>query len=79
MVGMVSGDSQIWLNPSMPISSTTAVTNRDPSAYCFIFRSMPSNRRTVCSTRPAVRRRLLNFSLISATDGTTCGPTASIT
>ena len=79
MVGIVAGDSQTLLKPSMPIWSTTARTKRAPSAYWRIFRSMPSSRRMACSTRPAVRRLVLNRSLISATDGTTWGPTASIT
>ncbi len=79
LVGSVSGDIQTLLKVAMPASSTTALTNLDPSAYCFIFRSIPRMRRNVCSMRPVEPRRELNRSLIWATDGTTCGPTASIT
>ena len=78
-LGSVSGDVQTLLKSAMPTSSTTALTNREPSAYCFIFRSMPRMRRMVCSIRPLDPRRALNRSLICATEGTTCGPTASIT
>ena len=52
LVGRVSGEVQTLLKVAMPAFSTTARTNREPSAYCFIFRSMPSMRRSACSIRP---------------------------
>src|SRR5262249_18145898 len=79
LTGRVSGDVQTLLKSAMPTSSTTALTNREPSAYCFIFRSMPSMRRMACSIRPCEPRRALNRSLICSTEGTTCGPPPSIT
>jgi hypothetical protein len=79
LVGSVSGEVQTRLNVAIPASFTTVATKCEPCAYCFIFRSMPSIRRIVCSSRPADPRRALNAARISATEGTTCGPTASIT
>src|SRR5690606_17016144 len=78
-VGSVSGDRHTWLNPLIPTSVTTRRTKREPSAYCFIFRSMPRRRRIVLSSLEPPSRRPWKRERICLTDGTTSGPTASIT
>ena len=52
LVGRVCGDVHTLLKVAIPASSTTALTKREPCAYCFIFRSMPRIRRRVRSIRP---------------------------
>jgi hypothetical protein len=78
-VGSVSGDVQTLLNVSIPAWDTTIWTKREPCSYCFIFRSMPRMRRRACSMGPAVLRREENLARICSTEGTTVGPTASMT
>src|SRR5690606_10180369 len=78
-VGSVSGDSQTRLKSAMPTWATTLRTNAAPSSYCFILRSRPSSCRMIRSIRLAPSRRRWNRRRISATEGTTSGPTASIT
>src|SRR5262249_23732740 len=79
LIGSVSGHVHTRLNTAIPACSTTADTKCAPCWYCFIFRSMPRMRRTACSPRLPEPRLAVNLVLISATDGTTLGPTASIT
>ena len=50
--GSVSAAPQTRLKPSMPTASTTPPTKTRPSAYCCIFSSSPSSRRTTRSTGP---------------------------
>ena len=56
-----------------------AVDERRPSAYWRSLTSMPISLRMTFSSGLASSRRRLNFARISATDGTTSGPTPSMT
>ena len=79
-VGNVSGDVQMALNDAIPTCCTTASTNAAPLTYWASYMSIPSNARSSRSIGPFDRRRRsLKDALIAATDGTTAGPTASIT
>jgi len=76
----VSGDVQTALNAGIPTWSTTAPTKAPPFTYWASFMSIPSSARSSRSIGPLVRlRRSVNDARIAETDGTTLGPTASMT
>src|SRR5690606_3955301 len=68
-LGSCSGADQTALNPSIPTSSMTALTNAAPSEYCRILASRPSSRRSSRSACERPLRRLSNRARIVATDG----------